>query len=154
MNLERSKSLSKQAFGLLLCVLSSPGCVMEPSYLGYEVDLEAQDSIGQETSGVQESTGGQEEQLPEEPEFELTKRECRRLGRRLYSECRHACEDDDRRCKERCEREARDFMRECLAAAKKGPKPNGPEEFPEASAFDKSNDFLKETSDSAASSKF
>lgn len=142
MSIATSQSYLRIAIGAALLALVGPGCMMEPAYLGYEVDLEEEEPEVQDTSGVQDS-GTTQEELPQEPEFDLSKRECRRLGRRFYSECREDCRDGDRQCKERCEREARDFMRKCLKVAKEG----GPFEdaglFPNASVFDKSKDGLK-----------
>lgn len=117
-------TLIKAVLGVSMLAFFTKGCVMEPAYLGYEIDLdEAQDTQAQESGDVQDTGGEPEQQLPKDPDDALTKRECRRLGRKNYSDCRQACEDDDVACKERCEREARAFMRECLRRAKKGPWP-------------------------------
>lgn len=132
-------TLMKALFGVSMLAFFTKGCVMEPAYLGYEIDLEeAQDTQVQESGDVQETGGEPEQELPQDPGDALTKRECRRLGRKNYSDCRQACEDDDAGCKERCEREARSFMRECLRRAKKGPRPGGGEALPKLGELERS----------------
>lgn len=134
-----------------ILALFTHGCVMEPAYLGYEVELEQdQDTQAQETESVQDTGNGPEPDFPEEPELELTKRECRRLGRSIYAQCREACEDDDFACKERCEREVREFMRKCLRRAKKGPWPGEPGSLPKKNEFETSKESLKTTGEGNA----
>lgn len=123
------------------------GCAMEPAYLGYEVNLEEESSTGQDESDASDSSEAQDETFPQEPDLELTKRQCRKLARRYYSECRENCEEDEYECRERCEREARDFLRACLRSAKPSVEPKEPGGFENASALDKSKDFLKSESD-------
>lgn len=143
-------------FLLVFCVLFlasvTEGCSMQPVYLGYEVDLEEEPSEAPENPDAQDPNapeGDGEAELPE-PGFELGKRECRRLVRRYYSECRQDCFEDDPDCKERCERDARDFMRACLERAKKKPRPDDEDKNPDSDLFDKSKAFLKTLGDGTA----
>lgn len=128
-------------------------CAMQPVYLGYEVDLEEESSSSSGTTDAQEPGDSNAEKIPDGPEFELTKRECRKLVRRYYSECRQDCFDDERECIERCEREARGFMRACLERAKKEPRPDGKDKNPDSEFLDKSKAFLKSDGDENASTK-